>query len=120
MKGRKKRYIIAVTAVIALLIAAFIGWTYLQLHQQQKQVDVDLYTLVPASSEAIIEVQDLKALHENITHSCLERQHFKTLDLSVLATFIHHLSGRKLKPPPSELSPTPYHTRPSHLWYDRK
>lgn len=88
MKGRKKRYIIAVTAVIALLIAAFIGWTYLQLHQQQKQVDVDLYTLVPASSEAIIEVQDLKALHENITHSCLERQHFKTLEVSVLATFI--------------------------------
>lgn len=88
MKGKKRIYIITVTAVIALLIAAFIGWTYLQLHQQQKQVDVDLYTLVPAGCEAIIEVQDLKALHANITHSCLERRQYGTLNVSVLVTFI--------------------------------
>lgn len=98
MKRRKRTYIITVAAILIAVLAAFIGWGYLKLRQQQKNADVDLYAFVPAKSDAIIELQSLDVLDKTVRHSCF-KQAYKELDASAMATFIieniEQLAARK-------------------------
>ena len=67
--NKKRIYIYVIPACIALTLIAIIGWGYTHLSFQEEQVDTDLYTLIPANSEAILEANDLNALNKTIQNS---------------------------------------------------
>ena len=61
---KKKQYTYIILACAAIILIAFSWWGYSQLSIQEKQADINLYTLVPADCEAILETNDLNALYK--------------------------------------------------------
>lgn len=67
--NKKKVYTYILPACAAILLIAISWWGYTRLSFQEEQADIDLYTLVPANSEAILETNDINALYKTIRNS---------------------------------------------------
>lgn len=78
---------IATSVSLILFLTAIISWGYTQLSVQEKQADIDLYTLIPAECDAILETRDINALYNNIRHSCFNRE-YNDLHVSELLSFL--------------------------------
>lgn len=85
---KKKQYTYIILACAAIILIAFSWWGYSQLSIQEKQADINLYTLVPADCEAILETNDLNALYKTIHNSNYVQQYnlLKVSDLVNLLT----------------------------------
>lgn len=72
---KKRIYTFVVPLCIVMLLGAVCWWGYNQLSFQEEQADVDLYTLVPADCEALLETKDIDALQKTMNGAHYMRQH---------------------------------------------
>lgn len=95
---KKKLYTYIIPSCAAIILIAFSWWGYSRLSFQEKQTDIDLYTLVPADSKAILETNDLNALHKTIRNSSYVQKynllHISDL-LNLLTNNIDNLSRQQ-------------------------
>lgn len=78
---------IAVSICTVLFLTGVILWGYIKIGLHEKQADIDLYTLVPAECEAILETRDINMLYKNIRQSCFQKE-YNDLHVSELLNFL--------------------------------
>lgn len=66
---KKKIYTFIIPLCTIVVLATFCWWGYNRLSLQEEQTEVDLYALVPADCEAVIETKDINALHKTLHNS---------------------------------------------------
>lgn len=90
---RKKAYTILVSVLSIILLTLIIWWGYTNLSQKEVNADIDLYTLVPSDSKAILESKDFSTLQKNI-HSSHFTEEYGLLHVSdLLNDFISYLEN---------------------------
>lgn len=57
---------VALSVCTVLFLMGIISWGYMRLSFREKQAEVDLYALVTADCEAVLEVHDIHALHRDV------------------------------------------------------
>lgn len=66
---KKKIYAFIVPLCTIVVLAAFCWWGYNRLSLKEEQKEVNLYALVPSDCEALLETNDISALHKTIHRS---------------------------------------------------
>lgn len=84
---KKKLLTIILSTCILGLLGFLIGWGFNQLNNQEKGATIDLYTLVPQDSKAILEIHDINALEKELSNAYFN-QEYKSLHVSELLTFL--------------------------------
>lgn len=95
---KKKLFTYIIPACAAIILIAISWWGYTQLSFQEKQADIDLYTLVPADCEAILETNDINALYKSIynSHYIQQYDYLQVSDLlNLLTNNIENLSRQQ-------------------------
>lgn len=88
---RKRIYAFIIPLVIVGILAAFCGWGYSRLSTQEELVGVDLYTLVPADCEAVLETKDIDALRKTIQSSPYINRHGLEEVSYLMGLLVHHI-----------------------------
>lgn len=67
----KKRILhtLLVPVSVVVVLTALCWWGYSRLSFQEEQADTDLYALVPADCEALLETKDINTLHKTVYNS---------------------------------------------------
>lgn len=83
----RKRFIIIASVCAVVVLAGIIWWGYKQLSLHEEKADIDLYTLVPAESQAVLETQDIQALLKSIRYANFNRE-YESLHISELLDYL--------------------------------
>ena len=86
MYKKKLQTIIFSTCALGLL-GFIIWWSFSQLRDQEKRAAVDIYTIIPKDCKAILEIQDINALEQELSNSYFN-QEYSALHISDLLKFL--------------------------------